>query len=68
MLVRHGGLMAFCLGTFAFAPVPTFGWLIVTLGLAQVDPRYRLLRTVYVAVWFLITFVSRIPYLLHKFV
>jgi hypothetical protein len=62
MLVRHGGLMAFCLGTFAFAPVPTFGWLMVTLGLAQVDPRHRHLRVSYVTVWFLIAFVSQTPW------
>jgi hypothetical protein len=62
MLVRHFGLMAFCLATFAFAPVPTFGWLIVILGLAQVDAKHKRLRTVYVAVWFLIGFVSQTPW------
>ena len=61
-LLRHGVLMAFCLATFAFAPVPTFGWLLVILGLAQVDTGHRRLRAVYVAVWFLIAFVSQAPW------
>jgi hypothetical protein len=61
-LLRHGVLMAFCLATFAFAPVPTFGWLLLILGLAQVDPNYRRLRAIYVAVWFLIAFVSQAPW------
>lgn len=61
-IVRHGGLLAFCLGTFAFAPIPTFGWLLVTLGLAQVDPSHRSIRTAYVTVWFLIALVSRFPW------
>jgi hypothetical protein len=62
VILRHGVLMAFCLATFAFAPVPTFGWLLVILGLAQVDPSRRTLRAIYVAVWFLIAFVSQAPW------
>lgn len=61
-VLRHGVLMTFCLATFAFAPVPTFGWLLVILGLAQVDPSRRTLRAVYVAVWFLIAFISQAPW------
>jgi hypothetical protein len=60
--LRNGGLMAFCLGTFAFAPVRTFGWLLAILGLAQVDPGHARLRALYVIVWFLIAFVSYAPW------
>jgi hypothetical protein len=60
--LRNGGLMAFCLGTFAFAPVRNFGWLLAILGLAQVDPGYPRLRTLYLIVWFLIAFVSYAPW------
>ena len=62
MVFRHGGLMLFCLATFAFAPVPTFGWLVLILGLAQVEPKLPRLRTLYVIVWFLLIFVSQFPW------
>lgn len=67
-ILRHGGLIAFCLGTFALAPVPTFGWLLIILGLAQVEPHDRRMRAIYVVVWFLIAFVSQAPWpaLIHR--
>lgn len=60
--LRNGGLLAFCLATFAFAPVRNFGWLLAILGLAQVDPEHPRLRALYVIVWFLIAFVSYAPW------
>ena len=60
--LRHGGLMVFCLGTFAFAPVRTFGWLLLLLGLATVPAERTRLRALYVTVWFLIAFVSYVPW------
>jgi len=61
-LIRHGGLMGFSLGTFAFAPVAPFGWLLVTIGLAQVPLKSLYLRVAYVTLWFLIGFVSWFPW------
>lgn len=61
-VLRHGGLMAFCIGTFAFAPVRNFGWLLLILGLTQVDPGNVRLRALYVAAWFLVAFVSYAPW------
>ena len=34
-LARHAALLAFCVTTYALAPVAGFGWLIATMGLAQ---------------------------------
>ena len=61
-LLRHAGLIAFCIGTFAFAPVRTFGWLLLTMGLAQVDEGNTRWRVLYLTAWFLIAFVSYEPW------
>ena len=34
-LARHAALLAFCVTTYALAPVAGFGWLIATMGLAH---------------------------------
>jgi hypothetical protein len=62
LALRHGLLLVFCLGTFAIAPVSVFGWLFVLMGLAQVPPERRTLRAIYVAAWFLIVFLTEIPW------
>jgi hypothetical protein len=61
-LLRHAGLIVFCIGTFAFAPVRTFGWLLLILGLAQVDADDSRWRVAYLTAWFLIAFVSYAPW------
>jgi hypothetical protein len=61
-LLRHGAFLLFSIGTFAFAPVRTFGWLLLILGLAQVDLESTRLRTVYLITWFLVAFVSYAPW------
>lgn len=33
--IRHISLLGFCVGTYAIAPVPGFGWILLTLGVAQ---------------------------------
>ena len=55
-------LLAFCVTTYALAPVAGFGWLIATMGLAQCRPRQRLLRGAYLAVFILILLYSEIPW------
>ncbi len=40
-IARHALLLAFCVTTYALAPVAGFGWLIATMGLAQCRPRQR---------------------------
>ena len=61
-VLRDGGLMAFCIGTFAFAPVRSFGWILGILGLAQTPPESVWVRVAYMIVWFLIAFVSYAPW------
>ena len=59
---RHALLLAFCVTTYALAPVAGFGWLIATMGLAQCRPNQRLLLGAYVAVFILILMYSEVPW------
>jgi hypothetical protein len=59
---RHVFLLAFCLVTYAFAPVAGFGWLLLVLGLAQCLPEQRRLRFAYILSFFLILLFSEIPW------
>jgi hypothetical protein len=52
--LRHILLLAFCVATYAFAPVAGFGWLLIVLGLAHCDPDQRRLRLAYVAAFALV--------------
>jgi hypothetical protein len=61
-IARHVLLLAFCVTTYALAPVAGFGWLIATMGLAQCRPRQRLLLGAYVAVFILILMYSEVPW------
>jgi hypothetical protein len=61
-IARHVLLLAFCVSTYALAPVAGFGWLIATMGLAQCRPRQRLLLGAYVAVFILILMYSEVPW------
>ena len=61
-IARHALLLAFCVTTYALAPVAGFGWLIATMGLAQCRPRQRLLPGAYVAVFILILMYSEVPW------
>ena len=47
-LARHVALLVFCATTYALAPVAGFGWLIATMGLAQVRPHQQTLRVAYI--------------------
>jgi hypothetical protein len=61
-MTRHALLLAFCITTYALAPVAGFGWLIATMGLAQCRPRQRLVLSAYVAVFILILMYSEVPW------
>ena len=53
-VVPHVLLLVFCVSTYALAPVVGFGWLLLTMGLASVDPENRTLRATYVTAWLLV--------------
>ena len=61
-LARHGLLLAFCVTTYALAPVAGFGWLIATMGLAQCRPHQQSLHGAYLAVFILILLYSEFPW------
>jgi hypothetical protein len=60
--LKHGSLLAFCFGTYAFAPVAGFGWLLLIMGLAQCDYDQRALRGLYVAAFLLVLVYSEVPW------
>jgi hypothetical protein len=45
--LKHASLLGFCAVTYAFAPVSTFGWILLTMGMAQTDPSDVWLRRLY---------------------
>ncbi len=59
---RHAALLAFCVFTYALAPVAGFGWLIATMGLAQVRPGQGVIRAAYLFVFFLILLYAEVPW------
>jgi hypothetical protein len=61
-VMRHAALLIFCLVTYAFAPVAGFGWLLVTMGLAQCGSERRALRACYVGMFLLVLFYSEVPW------
>jgi hypothetical protein len=62
VLLRHIVLLAFCLVTYAFAPVAGFGWLLLVMGAGQTDASDRWLRRSYVAAFLLVLFYSEVPW------
>ena len=61
-VARHGLLLAFCVTTYALAPVAGFGWLIATMGRAQCRPHQQSLHRAYLAVFILILLYSEVPW------
>jgi hypothetical protein len=59
---RHASLLAFCVATYALAPVAGFGWLLSTMGLAHCRPNQRWLRGAYLAVFVLILLYTEFPW------
>ena len=62
LAARHASLLAFCVTTYALAPVAGFGWLIATMGLAQCRVNQRALHGAYVGVFVLILLYSEFPW------
>jgi len=61
-LLRHAALLLFCTVTYAFAPVAGFGWVLLVMGLAQVDPARVWLGRTYVATFLAVLFYSEVPW------
>jgi hypothetical protein len=59
--LRDAALVLFCATTYAIATVATFGWLLVTLGVAATEPDRTLTRRVYLATFFLILLYHGLP-------
>ena len=60
--LRHAALLLFCTVTYAIAPVAGFGWVLLVMGLAQVDPAHVWLARTYVAVFLAVLFYSEVPW------
>lgn len=61
-IFRHGLLLTFCLVTYAFAPVAGFGWLLLVMGAAQIEPDQQWLLRLYVAAFLVVLFYSEVPW------
>jgi hypothetical protein len=61
-ILRHSMLLAFCLVTYAFAPVAGFGWLLLVMGAAQTEPPQRWLQRLYVIAFLVVLFYAEVPW------
>lgn len=61
-IFRHVMLLAFCLVTYAFAPVAGFGWLLLVMGAAQTEPHERWLQRLYVVAFLVVLFYAEVPW------
>jgi hypothetical protein len=59
---RHAVLLLFCGITYAFAPVAGFGWLLLVMGLAQVEPRQIWFGRAYIAAFVVVIFYDEFPW------
>lgn len=59
---RHAALLLFCGITYAFAPVAGFGWLLLVMGLAQVEPRQIWFGRAYIAAFVVVIFYHELPW------
>ena len=60
--LRHLVLLSFCMVTYAFAPVAGFGWLLVVMGLAQVEARQVWIGRLYQLTFLLVLFYDEVPW------
>jgi hypothetical protein len=60
--LRHAALLVFCGTTYLFAPVAGFGWLLLAMGVGQLDERQVGLRRAYVAAFLIVIFYGEIPW------
>ena len=58
----HPLLVGFCFATYAVAPVPGFGWLLLVMGLTQTEERQQIWRAVYVGMFVLVLFYAEVPW------
>jgi hypothetical protein len=61
--LRDPLLLAFCATTYVLAPVAGFGWLLLSMGIAQLDPARRVMRVGYLAAFVWILLAARWPLL-----
>jgi hypothetical protein len=61
-IARHATLLSFCGITYAFAPVAGFGWLLLVMGLVQVEPQQVWLKRAYVAMFLAVLFYDEVPW------
>jgi len=60
---RDALLALFCATTYALAPVPGFGWLLLSMGVAQCEPERSRMRAFYLLAFAAVLFASRWPWL-----
>jgi hypothetical protein len=60
---RDALLLLFCGGVYALAPVESFGWLLLCMGVAQCEPGRTATRRVYLLVFAWVLLASRLPWL-----
>ena len=60
--LRDFSLLAFCASTYAIAPVPGFGWLLLAMGIAQCPEDARLTRWLYIACFALVLLHDQVPW------
>ena len=58
----HVALLLFCGTTYLFAPVAGFGWLLLAMGVGQLDETQVGLRRAYVAAFLIVIFYGEIPW------
>lgn len=61
--VRDALLIGFCATTYALAPVAGFGWLLLSMGVAQLEPERRTARAGYLVAFGLVLAATRWPLL-----
>ena len=59
---RHAVLLLFCATTYAVAPVAGYGWLLLAMGLGQCERDRPVVKSLYVAVFFLVLFYREVPW------
>ncbi len=60
--LRHVALLLFCGATYLFAPVAGFGWLLLAMGVGQLDETHVVLRRAYVVAFLIVIFYGEIPW------
>jgi hypothetical protein len=61
--LRDALLLLFCATTYALAPVAGFGWLLLSMGVAQLEPARRSTRALYVVAFLVVLLETRWPLL-----